>query len=176
MTSYRTVFISFACGVLLWTLMTQTNHYLTSSHLHFFLGGLLIAFPALRLPRREGWRAVLLIGLWCDAATPVPFGLHTLLFLWSHATILHVRGRFPHQETLFGVIVALIANAGLFAAVTLAMLPNNPMPASVVPRLGFDLVMSELVIVVISPWFFALHEHALEIGGVSLRRERRGLL
>jgi len=32
------------------------------------------------------------------------------------------------------------------------------------------------LVLLVGPWFFALQERTLELGGVSLRREQRGLL
>lgn len=176
MTSYRTVFVAAACGILLWILISQANHYLSPSHLYLFTGGLLVALPALRLGRSEGWRAVMLIGLWIDASTPVAFGLHGLLFLFTHSVVSFVRGRFPKDDTVIGIILALVANAALFIAISVPQFLVSFDRQALIARLFFDLFLSELIILLIAPWYFALQERALEIAGVSLRRERRGLL
>lgn len=172
----RTTFILLAGCVVLWTLVCQINHYLTPLHLGTFAGGLLIAFSALRVGFREGWWCSILIGLLIDSSAAVYFGFHAMIFAIAHTVIYNLRGRFPREETAFGVIVALAANAGLYLLITLTLIHRNPAPAAMIPRLLADLLASELLILLVSPWFFALQERSLELCGVSLRREQRGLL
>jgi hypothetical protein len=174
--SGRTVTIVFAIGVLFWTLFEQLNHYLSDWYISLFIGGLLVTFPALRLRSRDSWKIVLLLGFWCDATAPVRFGLHAVLFLAAHTFIHFFRDRFPREETTLGVAVALIANAAIFLVLTIAMIERHPTPFAALPAMFLDLFMSELFIALVAPWFFAMQERALEIAGVSLRREQRGLL
>ena len=176
MTSRRIILVAFACGALLWTIFGQLNHYLSEWHVSLIVGGLLVTFPALRLASRDGWKIVLLLGLWCDAGAPVHFGLHAILFLAAHTFIFHVRGRFPREEVFFGSLVALIANAAIFRVLTAGLIVRNPAPLSALPAILLDLFLSELFVAVAAGWFFALQEHALEFAGLSLRREQRGLL
>ncbi len=176
MNARRLVLVSFGCGALLWTIFGQLNHYLTGFHVSLFVGGLLITFPALRLSYREGWKIAVLLGLWCDALCPVRFGLHAVLFLAALTCIHHVRDRFPRDELSFGIVVALAANAVLFLALTAGLIVRHPQPLSALPAILTDLLLSELALVAVAPWFFALQERALEIAGLSLRRGQRGLL
>lgn len=172
----RATFIVIVCSVVLWFCLCQINHYLTPLHVSVFAGGLLVAFPALRLGFREGWWSTLCIGLLIDSSSAVYFGFHALLFLLLHVVIFHYRDRFPREETPFGVIVALFANFLLFLGITVSLLHRTPAPFSAVGRLTVDLLASEGLVLAIGPWFFSLQERALEWGGVSLRREQRGLL
>jgi len=182
----RPFLLALGAGVLLWTLVSQLNHHLTPSYLSVFVGGLLITFSSLRLAHRDGWRAALLLGLWCDSAAPIHFNtngqlsvytvLHTALFLVTHTLIFRFRARIPHQETFIAVVVALIANAIIFTALSLAYIVRNPVPLAAVPALSVHLFFSELLIALIAPWFFALQERLFEFAGVGLRREQRGLL
>lgn len=172
----RTTFIILACCVVLWVCVSQLNHYLTPTHVSIFAGGLLVTFSALRMNFREGWWSSFLIGLLIDASTSVAFGFHGLLFALAHVGIFNLRGRFPREETAFGVVVSLFANLGLFLVITISLIHRTPSPLGVVPRLLVDLLASEIVVLVAAPWFFALQERALELGGVSHRREQRGLL
>lgn len=176
MTSRRLIFVAVACGAALWTLFAQLNHYLSGWHVSLFVGGLLVTFPALRLNYRDGWKIVVLLGFWCDATAPIRFGLHAVMFLAAHTFIFNLRGRFPREEAFFGILVALIANAAIFLVLTLAMIVRHPAPFSALPAILLDLLLSELFVAVAASWFFALQEHALEIAGLSLRRDQRGLL
>jgi hypothetical protein len=176
MNARRLILVSFGCGALLWTLFGQLNHYLSGLHLSLFIGGLLITFPALRLGQREGWKIAVLLGLWCDALCPVHFGLHAVLFLAAHTVIHHLRDRFPRDELSFGIVVALIANAALFLILTTGLIVRHPRPLDALPAILTDLLFSEIVLVLVAPWFFALQERALEIAGLNLRRGQRGVL
>jgi cell shape-determining protein MreD len=176
MNARRLIFVSFGCGALLWTIFGQLNHYLTGLHASLFIGGLLVTFPALRLSYREGWKIAVLLGLWCDALSPVRFGLHAVLFLAALTFIHHVRDRFPRDELSFGIVVALITNAALFLVLTAGLIVRHPQPLSALPAILSDLLLSELALAAVTPWFFALQERALEIAGLSLRRGQRGLL
>lgn len=167
--------IVFACCVVLWVCTSQISHYLAPWHISVFVGGLLISFAALRLSFSAGWPVSLLIGLLMDGQAPVPFGFHGILLVMAHVGIFQLRSRFPREETIVAVSVALLANAALFVAISIALLRWSPAPLSMSGRLFFDFLASELLIVVAAPWFFALQERSLELAGVSLRSEQRGL-
>ncbi|MDR0352901.1 MAG: hypothetical protein LBI02_06015 [Opitutaceae bacterium] len=163
MRRYRTPIIVIPCGILLCTIAAQLNHYLSALHISVFIGGLLVAFPALRLRHRHGWRVIVPLGLWCDAATPLPFGLLTMLFLITHAVIFQLRPRIPKTGPLVGIAVALVANIALFAAVALFCALRRAAPSGLALRLLVDLLASELLIALVAPWFFAFQEHALAL-------------
>ena len=171
----RTTVIIFACCVVLWVCVSQLNHYLAPIHLSLFAGGLLVTFSALRLEFRAGWWASLLIGLLIDASSAVAFGFHGLLFVAAHIGVYNLRGRVPREETTFGVVLALLANLVLFIVITASLIHRSPTPFSMLTRFSIDLLASELLVLVVAPWFFALQQSALELGGISLRREQRGL-
>jgi len=176
MNARRLIPVACACGIFLWSLFGQLNHYLSSWNVSLFVGGLLVTFPALRFSHRDGWKIVVLLGLWCDATAPVRVGLHAVLFLTAYTFVFQLRDRFPREEAVFGVFIALIANAGIFIALTVALLMRNPHPFAAIPAVLIDLLVSELFVAMVGAWFFALQEKSLEIAGLSLRREQRGLL
>jgi rod shape-determining protein MreD len=171
----RPLFVIFGGSVLLWWLVAQLNHLLAPAQFSVFVGGLLVAFPALRLGHREGWKLAVLLGLWCDAAAPVRFGLHAILFLAAHSVIFSLRGRFPREEALLGILVAVLANTGIALVLSVALIGRGPAPLAALPPILFNLLASGIFVALITPWFFALQERSLEICGVGLRRERRGL-
>lgn len=172
----RVTFILLGCCAVLWACVCQINHTLTPQHLSVFVGGLFVAFSALRVGFREGWWCSILIGLLMDSSAAVYFGFHALIFAIVHTIIYNFRGRFPREETSVGIAVALITNLVLFLTITFTLIHRSPFPAEMLLRLSCDLLASELLILIVAPWFFALQEHSLEICGVSLRREQRGFL
>jgi rod shape-determining protein MreD len=163
------------CCVILWLCVTQLNHYLAPLHTSVFAGGLLVTFSALRMTFRESWWISLVMGCLIDATTPVPFGFHGILFVAAHVGIFSLRSGFPREEAAFSAVVALAANLALFIAVSLALLRRSPEPLTTAGRLFVDLLASEGAVLLAAPWFFAFQERALELAGISLRREQRGL-
>ncbi|MFT3781849.1 MAG: rod shape-determining protein MreD [Nibricoccus sp.] len=172
----RTTFVLLGCCVIFWTLACQINHYLSPLHISVFTGGLLVSFSALRVGFREGWWCSILIGLLIDSSSLVYFGFHALIFAIVHLLIYLFRSRFPREETAVGVAVAIAANSVLFLLVTAGLAHRTPEPLSMLMRYFVDLTASAILIAVAGPWFFALQERALDLCGVSLRREQRGLL
>lgn len=170
---HRRWIIIFLCALVLWLLVGQANHYLGPSQVFLFAGGLFVAFPALRLGFRDGFIVAVLAGMLLDAVEPVPFGTHLLLFAGAHAVIFSLRHHLPHEETLIGVLVALLANLGLFLAFSAVALRAAAPPAIPWLRLLSDLFFSEVFVALVAPWFFSLQQHALRLGGIDLRAEHR---
>jgi rod shape-determining protein MreD len=175
-TANRQIFATVLCGLILEVLLTQVNHYAAPTFLSLWMGGLTVAFASLRLGYREGLISVLLLGGLQDALAPVAFGLHALLFAAAHAVIFYIRNRFPREETVIGVLVALLANLGLFLVFSFTQIGASPAPGIVWGRLLVDLGFSQVALAAITPWFLALQERAVEIMGAGLRTEQRGVM
>ncbi len=166
--------------LLLWWLIAGLNDYLGPHGVYLYAGGLLVAFAALRLSLRHGLAATALLGLAIDAVEPVPvfgghpfYGLNLLLLVTVHVIIFQVRWRFPREDTVVGVATALVANLVLFFAVSLAFVGMQPLVGVAVWRLLSDFFWSELLVVLIAPWFFALQLRAYELARVDMADERR---
>jgi rod shape-determining protein MreD len=153
--------------VLLWALVAQANHALAEVRVYLFLGALFVAFSALRLPLRGGIITSLIGGMICDANAPVVFGTHALLFAVAHAVIFHLRDRIPRDDTIARILVVLLTNLGLFLVFSFIQIARSPAPAAVWPRLIADLLCSQVVITVITPWFLALQQQALVVTGAT---------
>ncbi|HTJ77749.1 MAG TPA: hypothetical protein VL357_02030 [Rariglobus sp.] len=169
----RVLLLSIA-SLLLVTLLAQLNHYLGVWQLHVWCGGLFIAFAALRLDFRTGAAASFIGGLMLDANAPVAFGTHALLFLAGHAVIFNIRARAPRDETIVGVMVALLANLGLFLVISFLRLDGVPDSGEAWMRDFADLLVSQMVIALIAPWIFAMQARLLQLGGTELRDNARG--
>lgn len=169
----RTV-ATFASLFLLWAIVAEVNHALTGVQLYLWIGGLFVTYAALALPLRSGLAASLLGGLLLDAAAPIAFGTHALLFAAAHAFIFNLRDRLPRDETTARVVVALFANLALFLVFSFLHIGRVPTPALVWPRLVADLVVSQLFLTLIAPWFFALQARLLAAADqLAARYERR---
>ncbi len=155
-----------SANLLLWWLTGLANHYSAGFAIHFYLGGLLIAYAALRLDPKQGLIATVLTGLMVDALAPVPFGASLLLYSLVHVTVLYGRQRFPREGAVFGIVVALLANLFLFIALSFLLVGANPRPGNAWLRIFADLFFSQLAILVVAPWFIALQDRAMELAEI----------
>tara|TARA_B110000483_G_scaffold104527_1_gene127553 strand:- start:4177 stop:4716 length:540 start_codon:yes stop_codon:yes gene_type:complete len=159
----RRLIVMVVTGWILITLMRQTNHLLAPTGLSIWLGGLLIAFAALHLNPKTGFTACLIIGMMLDAWAPLGFGTHAVLFGAAQIIVVRIRRRFAASELTIGIIVALIINLILFVMITFIVIGrSHGGPISGV-RLLTDLVVSQVVLALIAPWYFALQHRALSL-------------
>ena len=152
--------------LLLWAIVAQLNDLLSEVRVYVFVGGLYVAFIALTQPRRAGLLAVMLGGLICDANTPVVFGTHMLLFAAAQVTLFHIRERVPRVDNTSAIVVVLLTNLALFLIFSFTQIHDSPAPAAVWPRLIADLLCSQVFLVLVTPWFFALQAGALALARV----------
>ena len=162
----RRTLVLFASLILLWTIVALVNDALAELRVYLFVGGLFVTFAALTQPRRTGLAASILMGLLCDANTPVIFGTHMLLFAAAHVTLHHVRDRVPREDNISAIVVALLTNLALFLVFSFDQIRASPAPIAMWPRLVADLVCSQVFIVLVTPWFIALQAGALALAQV----------
>lgn len=161
-TDYRWLIV-FGSNLLLLWLCGLANHYL--AHFSFlwiehctislYLGGLLVTYAALRLDPRHGWLSTLLTGLAVDSYSALPFGTSLALFGTIHAVLLNGRQRFPREELVFAMVVALLANLFLFITITFLTIGASPRPGVAWTRILFDLLASQILIVLLTGWFMS---------------------
>lgn len=159
--SVRSALALFLTLFLLWILLAQVNHSLAPWHVYLFAGGLYVTQAALVMALRPGFAAILAAGMVCDANTPVPFGTHTLMFAVTYAVLYRLRDRLPHEELVGQIAIVLIANFALFFGLTFLRL--RPVPRFAWPRLVSDLLLSQLFIGLVAPWYFSLQQRALAL-------------
>ena len=152
--------------LVLWAVDSEVNHALGGSQIYVFLGALYVVHAALFQRWRHAVVVAIFSGLMCDAARPVAFGTHMFLFLVALAAVHRVRERLPRDDSTSRVIVALLVNLGLFLAFSFTQIHRSPAPAAIWPRLIVDLLCSQVFLVLIAPWFFALQTRALTLARV----------
>ena len=162
----RRTLVLFVSLILLWALTSQINDALAAVRIYLFVGGLFVAFAALTQPKREGLAASMLGGLICDANSPVTFGTHMLLFAAALLTLHHVRDRIPRDDNVATIVVVLLTNLALFLVFSFGQIHDSPVPTAVWPRLIADLAGSQIFLVLITPWFFALQAGMLALARV----------
>ena len=156
--------VVFGSNLLLLWLVGLANHNLAQfsflwwdhCSVALYLGGLLVTYAALRLDSRHGWISTLLTGLAADSLTALPFGTSLVLFSIVYAILLQGRHRFPREEPVFAIVVALLANLFLFIAISFLLVGNSPRPAGAWLRLFSDLLVSQGAVALLTAWFIAL--------------------
>jgi rod shape-determining protein MreD len=169
----RRVLILFATLLVLWALVAELNHALSSLHMYLFAGGLFVSYAALHQPMREGLTATLLAALVCDANTPVAFGTHVLLFAAAHLTVFRLRDRIPREDNIAATILVLFTNFALFLLFSFTQVHSAAAPAAIWPRLIADLVGSQIFVALVTPWFFALQGRTLALVETMLEMRAR---
>lgn len=153
-------------NLLLWWLAGLLNDYAAGISVHFYVGGLLVVYGALRLDARSGLTATVLTALAVDALEPVPFGTSLFLFSLVHAVVLQGRHRFPREGAIFALVVALLANLFLVIALSFLLVGANPRPSAAWLRIFADLIFSQGLILLAGPWFIALQDRAMELAAI----------
>lgn len=161
-------------NVVLLSATNQLNHALAPFHLYLWVGGLFVAVGALRLDFHEGFWVALLTGLAADARHPVPFGTHAFLFLSGHILLYQIRHRLPRHDAVVDVLTALFTNLALFTSFSFLMIFIQREPTGSGWRLLADLLVSQLFVVAVAGWFFALQTRLLTLAGI--RSEARSPL
>jgi rod shape-determining protein MreD len=159
----RRAAVIFLTLFLLWAVTAQVNDALAGWNVYLFAGGLFVTYAALMLPLHAGFAAIFLGGLVCDATTPVAFGTHALLFATAFAIVFQVRDRVPRKDTVARVVVALLANLAIFLVLSFDQTGRAPVSAALWTRLLADLLSSQLFVLLVAPWFFALQTRALDL-------------
>ena len=171
----RWLIVLLANLLLIW-LVGLANDHLATRAVHLYVGGLLVVYAALRLDPRHGLIATLLTGLAFDALEPVPFGTSMVLLGAVHATLLYGRRRFPREGAVFGIVVALFANLFLVIALSFLLIGAGPRPGDAWLRVFVDLLVSQLAILVVTPWFLALQDRAMQLAQIHPETGRRVML
>lgn len=161
--SQRRIIVLLVCGWMLMTIVRQTNHLLASSGLSIWLGGLLITLAALHLNPKTGFVGCFLLGLMMDAWSPLGFGTHALLFGAAQIIIVRIRIRIAARELAIGITVALITNLILFVFITFIAIGRSSGGTISGVRILTDLVLSQILLALITPWFFALQHRAFDL-------------
>jgi rod shape-determining protein MreD len=166
------VLILFVSALLLGLVTGQVNHALAPYQLSVFAGGLAVTFAGLHFTRGHGLAAALLMGLLADATTPVALGTHAALYVTAFLLVQRVRDRVPSDLAWPRVGVALLANFGIFLALSLLRARAFPSPGPAWVRLFWDLLCSQALIALVGPWFLELQARSLQLVRFEPQRRR----
>jgi len=157
------ILVMFGANALLFYLCSLVNSSLAALPSYLILLGPMLIFPSLFLQQRSHFICILLSGLWVDAALPVPFGFFTCAFLVISSGIYLFRSRFRTEHNYHPVLLAQTVNLCLILLLTL----SNGLPelktAHFWLQSGLTLLLSQLCLLIVAPWFFNLQRALFEL-------------
>ncbi len=148
---------------LLGIVLAQLNHALSGWGIYVWLGGLFVTHAALAPDTRGGRTAAFLGGLFLDCTAPVAFGTHALLFAAAYTFVFRLRDRVSRDENTARIVLALVTNLALFLVFSFLQSRQLPTSATFWSRVAVDLLCSQVVLVLITPWFCALQARTLDL-------------
>ncbi len=149
-----------AANLLLCFVCLLANEALGPHGMSVYLYGACVVLPALRLRPLAGWAAIATPALVFEANTPGPYGL--ALTVWSAAWfIVRLCQRNIRTDNLPQMMVAVqLANLVCFTATATALAHAS---GAYWLRACTDLFLSQAVLFLITPWFFALQNKLLQL-------------
>jgi len=149
-------------------LIALWNDFLAILPIYFYLGGIFVILPAIRLDFARGFICTVLSGCFLDATLPIPFGFHACFL-----AIAYVALRTTDEKVLFSrrripVITALIINLALFLSLHIWFTIQLPEGGEILHARAFiDLICSELLLFAVFPWLMDLHLAFLTMIGIE---------
>ncbi|HEY5551577.1 MAG TPA: hypothetical protein VIK52_06805 [Opitutaceae bacterium] len=165
--------IPFAANLLLIVIAREANHHLAQVGVSILLGGLVLPVVALRLSQGPGLLVVVLTGLAMDALGPAAFGSSAILLAAALLALRAIRHRLMRESMSTHFAVALLANLLLFVAQPILGGSISAYATSTPSRIVVDLLLSQVAVIALAWWFFALQGRALVLWGVNLSEEMR---
>lgn len=171
--------VVFAGNTVFLFLVAQANHYLTNVPLfglaegqaYLFLPGLPLAFTALRLSLAPAVLATVATALGFAAVLPAaPTGAILIPATACVCITIALRANFNRFEMSTAVLVGLLANLVMHAAVTIATLAGGGVSLT---RVLVDLALSQVALACLTGWFFAAQTALLKLFGFDIETELR---
>ncbi len=160
----RHALVALLANLILLFLALEFNSSLAPLAIYLIVGGIFTVYPAFQLKLIAGLPVVLLTGAIWDAATPGTFGLH-MFALGAIFMILHrLRHRFRSRRTFHLAVVSCEANLVLIVILGLWYIPGTAL-ATYGLRFALETLLSEVVVFLLSYWFFDLQEKCVDFLG-----------
>lgn len=148
------IFVFLGANLLLFYLAQLVNNSLSAWGLYLLLLGPMIVMPALYLRLRSAFICFLLMGLWVDAACPVPFGLFTVTFFCAGTLVSLLRHRLRPRQSYHPYILAHLINAGSIFILTATKGAGSYFVVELWIQTILTLAISSLCLLFVTPWFF----------------------
>ncbi len=168
----RTLIILLANG-LLYFVLNQINEILAPVSVHISMDALFLLFVFFYLKTGQALLIGLLTALFVDAALPVPFGMHIILYFGSLAFLLNMRRVFRRESPRHVLLAALWCN--LFIMLGISLLAGQDLLTQSAFWLRFlcDLALSQLALALVACWWVNLLRKVLLMWEIDVGAELR---
>lgn len=165
--SFKRGLVLLLLSLLLAFLASRANSFLSTSGVWVVLAGLIPAYAAVRLPRREGFTATFAAGLLADVHTPLPFGCIAFLMSAAYVLAYAMRHRFRSRKHGWIVALAVVLNALIIAGVSgFVLFFKGHFPA--LPPLLAATTASSLLLAILGFWLLELCDRSLGLIGAPV--------
>lgn len=133
------------------------NDTIGTQTIFLYLNGLAIFAPLLFYPIHTGLLCTMLTGVVVDVFQLTPFGLSPFLFALTFTTCYSYRNHFKGNTSFHDTLIIQVSNAALFLTLNLLLNTSNIIFFSFWLSLFVNLIISQLVLIFITPWFLNFH-------------------
>ncbi len=167
----RRTLVILAVNGLLYFALNQVNAVLAPLSLHLSLDALYLLFAFLYLKTNQGLLIGFLTALFIDAALPVPFGVHTILYFCTLAALLRMRRELRRDNPRHIVLAAFWSN--FFIMLGLSLLVGKGLLAQWDFWLRFcsDLAISQLLLIFLVRWWVDAQRQVLLLWDIDVGSE-----
>lgn len=169
-------FVAFGGSFIFIVAFGQINHHLAHTPLiggtvYLFTVGLPVAFAALRLSLGQGLATTLATTLLAEAGLPLGHGVIILPAVACICLTHALRVNFNRLNPSSAIVVTLAINLVLMVGITLATRVSTP--ADYWGRMAADILLSQVVVALLTGWFFSAQIALLRTFGFNLETELR---
>lgn len=153
----------------LWAfLLSLCNDFFAFGPIYFYLGGIFVILPAVRLDFARGFLCVVVTGCFLDAAFLTPFGFHVcglvIALVILHAAYDH--GILARRASF--LLPALVINLSFFLALHIWYSLQIPEGGDILDsRALTDFMCSQILLVLSLRWLIQLYDEFLDLIGLS---------
>ncbi len=162
-------FVLFACNLLLFYLLQLVNQTLGIYGVTLFPDGLYLFFPALFLRLRWALLNIALFALWVDAALPIVFGFHLILWCCAATVLFYLRQGLRRATRFQQVLTCLVVTLVLVLAQGVFLGGEYRLSLFYWERLLADLGLSLLFFFPLAYWFLSFEWVIMYLVGCDLR-------
>ncbi len=161
--------IILGANALLFVLLTWVNQWLSMGSVTIYLPAAFVLFTALHGSNRIAFATALVVGLFIDALSPLPYFSQTFVLLLCTTILMSLRQRIRRSSLMQTTAIGLVANTLAFLTLTLlfSLFSTLPLDLAVFLRIVIDLLLSQLVFLAVAPWFLEFQKSLLSLSGVN---------
>ncbi len=165
------VLLALAVNATLCIILSQANGALSGISFYLTLDTLYFIFAALYFRAYQGLIVVAISALAVDSLIPVSFGQSLIVYSIAYLLALRMRFRMRRENPFHVAIIAVSANAVVYALNTLAPLGTGMPSGPYWIRCASDFLLSELLIALLAALYVRMERELFNQVGIDLASE-----